>query len=82
MFIIGLLQIALVTGLLLAGREAGLGGWYQAGVAAGAVQLLAQLLTIREREPEACIRAFRANNLFGATIFAGIVLDYTFSLAG
>jgi 4-hydroxybenzoate polyprenyltransferase len=79
-FIIGLLQVVLVTGLLLTGREAGLGGWYQAGVAAGAVQLIAQLMAIRGRNPEACIHAFRANNLFGATIFAGLVLDYTFSL--
>lgn len=79
-FIIGLLQIVLVTGLLLTGREAGLGGWYQAGVAAGAVQLIAQLMAIRGREAGACIQAFRANNMFGATILAGIVLDYTFSL--
>ena len=79
-FIIGLLQAVLVTGLLLTGREAGLGIWYQAGVLAGAIQLLSQLWGIRKREPEACIQAFRANNLFGATIFAGIVLDYTFSL--
>ena len=39
LFIIFLLQVVLVVGLLLAGREAGLGGWYQAGVAAGAVLL-------------------------------------------
>ncbi len=80
LFIIGLLQLVLITGLLLTGREAGLGGWYQASVAVGALQLLAQLLAIRGREPAACIQAFRANNMFGATIFAGIVLDYTFSL--
>ena len=47
---------------------------------AGAIQLITQLWLIRERDPAACIRAFRANNMFGATIFAGIVLDYTFSL--
>ena len=49
-------------------------------MAAGALQLVAQLWAIRGREPAACIEAFRANNLFGATIFAGIVLDYTFNL--
>ena len=79
-FIIGLLQLVLITGLLLTGREAGLGIWYQAGVLAGAIQLITQLWLIRERDPAACIRAFRANNMFGATIFVGIVLDYTFSL--
>lgn len=80
LFIIGLLQLVLITGLLLTGREAGLGIWYQAGALAGAIQLITQLWLIRERDPAACIRAFRANNMFGATIFAGIVLDYTFSL--
>ena len=78
LFIIFLLQIALVTGLLLAGREGGLGPWYQAGVAAGALLLARQLWLIRRREPAACLQAFRANQHFGAAIFAGILLDYTF----
>jgi 4-hydroxybenzoate polyprenyltransferase len=78
LFIIFLLQVVLVVGLLLAGREASLGIWFQAGVAAGAVLLASHLWTIRDRDAEACLRAFRANVTFGATIFAGIVLDYTF----
>jgi 4-hydroxybenzoate polyprenyltransferase len=78
LFIIFLLQVALVLGLLLAGREAGLGGWYQAGVAMGAVLLASHLWSIRHRDPGACFRAFLANRHFGAAIFAGIVLDYTF----
>lgn len=78
LFIIFLLQVALVTGLVLAGREAGLGPWYLAGVAAGALLLLRQLWQIRRREPEACLAAFMANTRFGAVIFAGILLDYTF----
>jgi 4-hydroxybenzoate polyprenyltransferase len=78
LFIICLLQIALVIGLLLAGREGGLGVWYQAGVAVGALLLASQLRLIRRREPAACLQAFRANQHFGAAIFAGILLDYTF----
>lgn len=78
LFIIALLQIALVVGLVLAGREAGLGAWYQAGVAAGALLLASHSLMIRSRIPTACLHAFRANAAFGAVIFAGIVLDYTF----
>lgn len=81
LFIITLLQAALVVGLLLAGQEAGLGVWYQAGVGLGAVQLAHQTWIIRDREPEACLRAFRANGLFGATIFAGIALHYVFAPA-
>jgi 4-hydroxybenzoate polyprenyltransferase len=78
LFIIFLLQIVLVIGLLLAGREGGLGLWYQAGVAVGALLLASQLWLIRGRGPAACLRAFRANQHFGAAIFAGILLDYTF----
>jgi 4-hydroxybenzoate polyprenyltransferase len=78
LFIIFLLQVVLVIGLLLAGREGGLGLWYQAGVAVGALLLASQLWLIRRRDPAACLRAFRANPNFGAAIFAGILLDYTF----
>jgi len=80
-FIITLLQAALVVGLLLAGQEAGLGPWYQAGVGVGALLLAHQTWTIRDRDPEACLQAFRANNLFGAAVFAGIALHYVFAPA-
>jgi 4-hydroxybenzoate polyprenyltransferase len=79
LFIIVLLQASLIVGLLLAGQEAGLGIWYQAGVGIGAALLASQSWMIREREPEACLRAFRANHLFGATVFAGIALNYVFA---
>ena len=78
LFIVCLLQVVLVIGLLLAGREAGLGGWYQAGVGVAALLLATQLWTIRDRVPEACFRAFLANRHVGAAVFAGILLDYTF----
>ncbi len=78
LFMIFLLQAVLVVGLLLAGREGGLGAWYQAGVAAGALLLARQLWLIRGREPAACMAAFLANRHVGAAIFAGILLDYTF----
>ena len=77
-FIIFLLQVVLVIGLVLVGRDGDLGAWYQAGVAAGALLLAWQLWVIRRRDTASCLRAFRANQHFGAAIFAGIVLDYTF----
>lgn len=80
LFMLAALQVVLVVGLVLAGQQSGLGGWYQAGVAVGALQLLAMAAQVRGREPAACLAAFRANAGFGATIFAGIVLDYTFRL--
>ena len=78
LFIIFLLQVVLVIGLALAGQEAGLGYWYQSGVAVGALLLAWQLRVIRRRDAASCLRAFRANTHFGAAIFAGILLDYTF----
>ena len=75
---ISMAMFAAAIGLLLVGREAGLGTWYQAGVGVGALLLASQLWTIRYREPAACLDAFRANQHFGAAIFAGILLDYTF----
>lgn len=82
LFLLTLLQLVLVIGLVLAGREAGLGGWYQAGVAAGAALLARHRWLIRDRSPAECLRAFRENQQFGAAIFAGILLDYTFRAAG
>jgi len=31
---------------------------------------------IRERDPQRCFRAFLHNNWFGASVFAGIALDF------
>ena len=77
-FLIGLLQAVLLVGLVLAGRSSGLGAWYLGGVAVGALLLLQQHRMIRDRQPDDCIRAFLANQVFGATIFTGILLDLTF----
>jgi 4-hydroxybenzoate polyprenyltransferase len=76
LFMIAVLQVVLLIGLALAGLQSGLGGWYQAAVAIAALQLWRMGRQIRDREPGACIEAFKANAWLGATIFAGIVLDY------
>jgi 4-hydroxybenzoate polyprenyltransferase len=81
LYMLAALKVVLVVGLVLAGQQSGLGAWYYAGVTIGAVQLLAMAVQVRGREPAACLAAFRANSAFGATIFAGIVLDYTFRAA-
>ena len=74
--VIGLCQAGVLALLLLVGERAGLGGWYLAGVAvAGALAVWQQVL-IRDREPQACFRAFLNNNLFGLAIFGGIALHY------
>jgi 4-hydroxybenzoate polyprenyltransferase len=46
---------------------------------AGAAALLAyQRKLIHNREPARCFQAFLNNHYLGATIFTGIMLDYTF----
>lgn len=78
-FIVTLLQLSLLISLLLVGQGAGLGIWYLLSLGAGAALMLYQHLLIRDRNPEKCFRAFLNNQYFGATIFAGILLDFTFS---
>ena len=76
--IIAALQVMTLLSLYLAGRMLHLGGWYRAGLIAGAVFFIYQLWLIRSREREACFRAFLNNNYFGMSVFFGILLDYQF----
>jgi len=76
---IGAMQVLLLAGLWLIGRQAGLGGWYLAGLATAAGLALWQQYLIRGRHPEDCFRAFLNNNYYGMAIFIGILLHYTFT---
>lgn len=78
-FIVSLLQVLLLIALLLVGQTAGMGMWYSIGIGFAAVLMLYQHMLIRQRDPDKCFRAFLNNNYFGGVIFAGIVLNYTFS---
>ena len=73
---VGASQLAVLAVLVLAGREAGLGVFYNAAVAMGAALFLYQQRLIRSREPAACFDAFLNNNWVGALVFAGIAIDY------
>jgi len=77
-FIVTMLQIIMLLGLLLTGAAARLGGWYTFSVIVAAVFMLYQFMLIRDRDPAGCFQAFLNNRYVGATIFAGIALDYTF----
>ena len=65
-----------LTLLGIAGQIIGL-GWpfYASLLAAGGIALYHYTL-IKHRQREACFTAFLHNNWFGASVFAGIVLDY------
>ena len=77
-FIVMLLQIVMLLGLLLIGAAAKLGSWYTTSVVFAATFMFYQILLIRDRDPGHCFDAFMNNRFVGATVFAGMVLDYTF----
>ena len=64
-----------LTSWSVLGDALGLGGWYQLGIAAGAVQALWHYTLIRKRTREGCFAAFRLNHWLGASVFMGVALD-------
>jgi 4-hydroxybenzoate polyprenyltransferase len=77
--IIGMLQGLLLLTLLLVGHRLDLSGAYYAGLAFAAGFAVYQQYLIRNRDPQRCFQAFLNNNWFGAAVFAGILLHYTFT---
>jgi 4-hydroxybenzoate polyprenyltransferase len=77
-FFIGGLQILLLASLVLVGHSAALGKWYYGGLVAAGLFAAYQLYLIKDRDGVQAFRAFLNNAWFGAAVFAGIVLDYTF----
>jgi 4-hydroxybenzoate polyprenyltransferase len=80
-FIIGVLQLIFFAGLMLLAPMADLGKWYWLGLAGAALAAIYQQFLIRDRDPASCFRAFLNNNALGASVFAGIALDYLFRSA-
>lgn len=74
--IIAGLQGLLFLVLVMVGRQIDLGPFYYLGLGAATLFALHQQRLIRERKPHQCLQAFLSNNWLGATIFAGIALDY------
>src|SRR5882672_6641172 len=77
--IIAAMQLMVLFGLYLVGKEAQRGFWFGLGLAVGGMFFLYQQVLIRRREPERCFRAFLNNNYFGMTVFVGLVLDFQFN---
>ncbi len=74
--LIGLLQAMVLFALALAGKQAGLGALYFAGLTVASGLVIYQLYLIRRRDGAGCFKAFLNNNWFGAAVFAGVALDY------
>ncbi len=75
---IGVLQIATLVLLSVAGDLAGLGGWYVVGLVLAACTAVYQQFKIRKRDEKACFDAFLNNSWFGALVYCGVLLHYTF----
>ncbi len=71
--LIGVMQLMVLGGLLLAGRAAELGWPFGASLLAAAALFLWQQWLIRHRERDGCFKAFLHNNWVGLAVFAGIV---------
>jgi 4-hydroxybenzoate polyprenyltransferase len=74
-FVAGM-QVAVVVILAMVGRLAGLGLAFDVSLAGAAVLFAWQQYLIRDRQREACFRAFLNNNWVGAVLFAGLVASY------
>lgn len=77
----GLYALAFIA-LALVGREAGLGPNYWLGLGLALMLVAWEFVIARDRERDACFRAFLHNHWVGMTIFAGIAADYALPPTG
>lgn len=74
--IIGILQVVVLALMALVGALSGLNGaFYWSVFVAGALFVYQQTL-IKEREREACFKAFMNNNYVGLVLFIGLAMSY------
>lgn len=74
--IIGVLQVLCLTALALAGRRFELGLPFYLSLLVAAALFVYHLYLIRDRDEEACFKAFIHNSWVGLVIFLGIVASY------
>lgn len=74
--IIGVLQLTLLATLAVVGLQAELATPYYLGLVVATGFVLYHQYLIRARTPAQCFKAFLNNNLLGAAVFIGLVLNY------
>ncbi|MFO7859335.1 MAG: 4-hydroxybenzoate octaprenyltransferase [Ectothiorhodospiraceae bacterium] len=79
--IIGILQAVMTLLLVAVGLQADLGWLYYAFLLLATLAFVYQQWLIRERDRDACFRAFLNNNIYGGVVFAGIVTHYVWAAA-
>jgi 4-hydroxybenzoate polyprenyltransferase len=74
--VIGLLQLMMLWLLWRAGVADARGAFYLLGLTVAAVLFVYQQWLIRDRQRDACFRAFLNNHYVGMAVFAGLAIDY------
>ena len=74
--IIGLMQLAFLSGLFLLGNQLAMGAFYYMGVTVAVGLSVYQQYLIRDRKREACFQAFLNNHWLGMAVFVGIAADF------
>ena len=81
LFIIGVLQLVMLLALALIGTQVGLGFWYFLSLFVAAGMMIYHQRLAKDREREACFKAFLHNHYIGMVVFIGIVLHYSLAPA-
>ena len=79
LFVIGGLQLLMLTALTFVGDMAELGFWYYLSIGVAAILMGYHQWLARDRKPASCFAAFLHNHYIGMIVFIGIVLHYTFN---
>ncbi|MDQ3057206.1 MAG: 4-hydroxybenzoate octaprenyltransferase [Pseudomonadota bacterium] len=72
----GVLYALMFAALAMVGVRAEFGAIYWGALALAALLVLYEFVIARHRDRDGCFRAFLHNHWVGATVFAGIALDY------
>ena len=75
-FIIGIMQVMMLTVLVIIGRQVQLGFIYYVSLLVVTGFMIYHQYLIRDRDEQQCFRAFLNNNWLGATVFTGIFMSY------
>lgn len=76
MCFIALMAVIMMVFLTISGVLAHLGGWYYFGLLVGCLLIGQEIYMSKNLEREKCFAAFHHNNWVGATIWAGMILNY------
>ena len=74
--IVGILQALTVILLLIIGYLASRGWIYFTGITVATGLFIYQQQLIKDRQPQACFKAFLNNHWFGMVVFIGLAIDY------